>query len=194
MWGVYEFKRGFRGTVTRHIGAWDYAALSGIHPPLAACAQLAAAARLSHAHVHRPADSHTTEQAFMRAEHGEIAFLVAEVNGFPAGQVWVNLVDKAESGTGLIWALRVLPPLHNLGIGTQLLHAAEECMQARDLHTAELNVALDNPHAKRLYERCGYQVIQQIISDWQYTTPDGETHSVAEAEYIMHKSLEENYT
>ncbi len=25
MWGVYEFKRGFRGAVTRHIGAWDYA-------------------------------------------------------------------------------------------------------------------------------------------------------------------------
>jgi len=30
MWGVYEFKRGFRGTVTRHIGAWDYAPI----PPL----------------------------------------------------------------------------------------------------------------------------------------------------------------
>ncbi|MCB9459122.1 MAG: peptidoglycan bridge formation glycyltransferase FemA/FemB family protein [Anaerolineaceae bacterium] len=25
MWGVYEFKRGFRGMVVRHIGAWDYA-------------------------------------------------------------------------------------------------------------------------------------------------------------------------
>ncbi|MFW5772329.1 MAG: lipid II:glycine glycyltransferase FemX [Phototrophicaceae bacterium] len=25
LWGVYQFKRGFRGTVTRHIGAWDYA-------------------------------------------------------------------------------------------------------------------------------------------------------------------------
>jgi lipid II:glycine glycyltransferase (peptidoglycan interpeptide bridge formation enzyme) len=25
MWGVYEFKRGFRGMVTRTIGAWDYA-------------------------------------------------------------------------------------------------------------------------------------------------------------------------
>jgi peptidoglycan pentaglycine glycine transferase (the first glycine) len=25
MWGVYQFKRGFRGMVTRHIGAWDYA-------------------------------------------------------------------------------------------------------------------------------------------------------------------------
>lgn len=30
MWGVYTFKRGFRGTVTRHIGAWDYAP----YPPL----------------------------------------------------------------------------------------------------------------------------------------------------------------
>ncbi|MEZ4670452.1 MAG: peptidoglycan bridge formation glycyltransferase FemA/FemB family protein [Anaerolineae bacterium] len=30
MWGVYEFKRGFRGVVTRHIGAWDYAP----YPPL----------------------------------------------------------------------------------------------------------------------------------------------------------------
>jgi len=25
LWGVYNFKRGFRGQVTRHIGAWDYA-------------------------------------------------------------------------------------------------------------------------------------------------------------------------
>lgn len=25
MWGVYEFKRGFRGEIVRHIGAWDYA-------------------------------------------------------------------------------------------------------------------------------------------------------------------------
>ncbi len=30
MWGVYEFKRGFRGTVVRHIGAWDFSPF----PPL----------------------------------------------------------------------------------------------------------------------------------------------------------------
>ncbi len=30
MWGVYEFKRGFRGQVTRYLGAWDYAP----YPPL----------------------------------------------------------------------------------------------------------------------------------------------------------------
>lgn len=25
LWGVYQFKRGLRGVVTRHVGAWDYA-------------------------------------------------------------------------------------------------------------------------------------------------------------------------
>lgn len=30
LWGVYEFKRGFRGQVVRHVGAWDYAP----HAPL----------------------------------------------------------------------------------------------------------------------------------------------------------------
>jgi peptidoglycan pentaglycine glycine transferase (the first glycine) len=30
MWGVYQFKRGFRGSVVRHVGAWDYAP----YPPL----------------------------------------------------------------------------------------------------------------------------------------------------------------
>lgn len=30
LWGVYEFKRGFRGVVTRHIGAWDFSP----YPPL----------------------------------------------------------------------------------------------------------------------------------------------------------------
>ncbi len=30
LWGVFAFKRGFRGTVVRHVGAWDYAPF----PPL----------------------------------------------------------------------------------------------------------------------------------------------------------------
>lgn len=43
MWGVYEFKRGFRGTVVRSVGAWDYApypalyrAYTGIWPQVRA--------------------------------------------------------------------------------------------------------------------------------------------------------------
>ncbi|NWF70916.1 MAG: peptidoglycan bridge formation glycyltransferase FemA/FemB family protein [Chloroflexi bacterium] len=43
LWGVYQFKRGFRGVVTRHIGAWDYAPspllyklYTELYPPLLA--------------------------------------------------------------------------------------------------------------------------------------------------------------
>jgi lipid II:glycine glycyltransferase (peptidoglycan interpeptide bridge formation enzyme) len=31
MWGVYTFKRGFRGAVVRHIGAWDYAPFAPLY-------------------------------------------------------------------------------------------------------------------------------------------------------------------
>ncbi len=31
MWGVYEFKRGWGGTVTRFIGAWDYAPIPALY-------------------------------------------------------------------------------------------------------------------------------------------------------------------
>lgn len=31
LWRVYEFKRGFNGTVTRHIGAWDYAPIPALY-------------------------------------------------------------------------------------------------------------------------------------------------------------------
>lgn len=31
MWGVFQFKRGFRGTVTRTLGAWDYAPHRGLY-------------------------------------------------------------------------------------------------------------------------------------------------------------------
>ena len=31
LWGVYQFKRGFRGQVTRHIGAWDFASHPTLH-------------------------------------------------------------------------------------------------------------------------------------------------------------------
>ncbi len=31
LWGVYTFKRGFHGVVTRHLGAWDYAPSSALY-------------------------------------------------------------------------------------------------------------------------------------------------------------------
>ncbi len=131
-----------------------------------------------------------TEHAYARAEQGEIAFLVAELNSFPVGQVWVDFVKFAGEGVGIIWALRVLEPLQNLGIGTHLIRAAEQTIRDHGLPAAEIGVSVQNQSAKRLYERLGYTVQRDHIERWSYTTPDGDTRHVEEHEWILRKRLE----
>jgi ribosomal protein S18 acetylase RimI-like enzyme len=131
----------------------------------------------------------TIEQAYQRAEQGEVIFLIAELNHFPIGQVCVDLVKLADEGIGVIWAFRVLATLQNLGIGTRLIHCAERAILAHGLHTAELGVELNNPNAQRLYERLGYHVSHQITEHWDYTSPDGLIHYVESPEFIMRKRL-----
>lgn len=131
-----------------------------------------------------------TERAYARAEQGEIAFLVAELNSFPVGQVWVDLVKLAGAGVGIIWALRVLQPLQNLGIGTRLIRAAEQTIRDHGLPAAEIGVSVQNQSAKRLYERLGYIIQRDNIERWSYTTPDGDTQQVEEHGWILRKRLE----
>ncbi|MBZ0298972.1 MAG: GNAT family N-acetyltransferase [Anaerolineae bacterium] len=130
------------------------------------------------------------QRAYARAEQGEIAFLVADLNGFPVGQVWVDFVRQAEAGVGVIWALRVLEPLQNLGIGSHLIRAAESAITARRLRTAEIAVSVENLAARRLYERLGYRVIRAQDERWSYATLDGVLHPVEEREWILRKTLE----
>jgi GNAT superfamily N-acetyltransferase len=52
--------------------------------------------------------------------------------------------------------LEVLGPLQRRGIGTALIHAGEDtARRLGDQHLA-IGVGLDNPGARRLYERLGY--------------------------------------
>lgn len=128
------------------------------------------------------------ESAYARSQQGEMIFLVADLNGFPIGQVWV--VIQAQDGIGLIQALRVLEPLRNMGIGTRLIRAAEQAMHARGLHMVEIHVTFDNPAAKRLYEKAGYHVIGHKISHWSYAPPGEDVKHVEEQVWILRKQLE----
>ena len=119
----------------------------------------------------------------------ECVYLVAVLNSYPVGQVQVDLAKHAATGTGLVWALRVLPALQGLGVGTRLMRAAEDVIRASGLPVAELGVAKDNPRAQRLYERLGYVVVADAIDHWSFTTPEGETREVEESEWIMRKQL-----
>lgn len=132
----------------------------------------------------------TIERAYDRANQGEIIFLVAMFNDFPIGQVWVDVTKLAEDGVGIIWALRVMEPFQNFGIGTRLIQAAEQAIVERDLHTAEISVSFTNLQAKRLYKRLGYQVVRNHIERWSYTSPEGETRQMQEREWVLRKALE----
>jgi ribosomal protein S18 acetylase RimI-like enzyme len=128
-------------------------------------------------------------EAFQRFQKGEILMLVAEVNRFPAGQVWVDLVKRREESIGVLWALRVFLPFQNLGIGTALIASAEERLNSLGFLISELGVEKDNVQAKRLYERLGYGVVREHIEAWEYIPPDGSTLRVTSDEWIMHKFL-----
>lgn len=122
-------------------------------------------------------------------EQGEMLMLLAETNGFPSGQVWLNLSEGREQGRGCVWALRVLPAMQNLGIGSQLLAAAEQALRNRGFTSVELGVEKDNPAARRLYERLGYRLDRERSSEYTYTTPSGEHRRVPIIESILCKEL-----
>ena len=65
------------------------------------------------------------EDAFRRQQAGEVMMLVADLDGFPVGQAWLDLSDRAAESVGVIWAVRVFPLLRNHGIGTRLMIAAK---------------------------------------------------------------------
>jgi ribosomal protein S18 acetylase RimI-like enzyme len=122
------------------------------------------------------------EKDFERAAQGELIYVVAEANHYPVGQVEVDLTQKGDQGIGVIMALRVLPPLQNLGIGSQLLQAVEKVLRTHQLRIAELGVAKENAGAFRLYRRSGYHVVGEDYEPWSYTTPQGQRLTVAETE------------
>jgi ribosomal protein S18 acetylase RimI-like enzyme len=69
--------------------------------------------------------------------------------------------------------LAVFPALQGRGIGSFLLAYAEDKAQSAGLKKCSLIVDTENPGARRLYERCGYQVVFTKT----YTGPAAEAHA-----------------
>ncbi|QUQ65116.1 GNAT family N-acetyltransferase [Kutzneria sp. CA-103260] len=88
--------------------------------------------------------------------------------------VAIGAVDyTAKPGAGLLFQLAVMPALQSCGIGTILIHAAEDRIRRRSLSIAELSVEHDNPRAQALYERLGYRAYGTERDGWHEDGPDG---------------------
>ena len=91
-----------------------------------------------------------------RFARNDVVILVAvDEDDVPLGKVHV-CVDQPDQ-TALIEAAAVVEPLRGRGIGTALMHAAEELARERGIGIVQLGVEDVNPAARRLYERLGYR-------------------------------------
>jgi len=81
----------------------------------------------------------------------------------------------ANSGAGTLWQMATIEELRGLGIGTELISAAENRILKRGLSVAQSDVELDNPRARMLYERLGYREAGHRSASWEVEAPDGST-------------------
>jgi GNAT superfamily N-acetyltransferase len=115
-----------------------------------------------------------------RMRHNLGVLLVAWIGAEPVGDVylWCETHEEPElreayPGVPLLNHLEVAPAYQNRGIGTALVHAVEDVARKRGHDRVVLGVGVDNPDAKRLYERLGYVDWGKgpIVARW--TEPDG---------------------
>jgi len=94
--------------------------------------------------------------------------VVAE-DGPPVGAAWLRLLPEHERGYGFIDAetpelsTGVVPTHRGRGVGSLLLEALVGSAREQRHEALSLSVEAHNP-ARRLYERCGFQVVDTVDS------------------------------
>jgi len=135
---------------------------------------------------------------YQNACQGKAVLWVADLDqAGVVGQVFVQLDSaRKELADGnvraYIYGFRVRPLYRNLGIGGQMLQTLESDLKARTFRMATLNVARQNPEARRFYERYGYQVVADEPGRWSYLDDMGKRQEVHEPAWRMEKVLNGN--
>jgi ribosomal protein S18 acetylase RimI-like enzyme len=122
--------------------------------------------------------------------------LVADVQGYPVGQVFVQFSSGdlafADGHTrGYLYSLRVIEALQGIGLGTRLIQAAESALRARRFTWAVIAAARDNPRALQLYQRLGYQIFTEDPGRWDFIDHEGKLRTVVEPCWVLEKRLDD---
>ena len=99
-------------------------------------------------------------QVARRLEESRLGYrdmLVAELDGQVVGTVSMGGGGFQRHGSLRLFALDVGPAFRRRGVGTALIKAVEAVASGRALGEVNLEVAIDNKDAIRLYERLGYR-------------------------------------
>lgn len=132
------------------------------------------------------------QRTYQEQLRGERLMLLADVNGFPIGQIFIQLNSRDDfSGRkhAYLYSLRVMDAFQRQGLGSALLREAEALLRERDYSSVSIAAAKENVAARRLYERHGFQVTAEDAGRWSYVDHEGVTHYVNEPCWILEKSL-----
>lgn len=125
-----------------------------------------------------------------RAKAGLVEYLaVRSSEGYP---VAIGGIDyQREPGCGYLFQLATHERLRGLGLGTRLIQTAERRMTARGCRWSLLAVEKENPRAKQLYDRLGYEAYDEGKDSWKQVDSEGrETIHTADV-VLMKKKLGE---
>ena len=75
---------------------------------------------------------------------------------------------EAEDDEFHIANIGILPSMQGRSFGSQLLAYAEQLARENDLTKCSLIVGWDNPSARRLYERTGYQIVETVQDEIEH--------------------------
>jgi len=133
-----------------------------------------------------------------RQRDGGGVLLVAWLDGRPVGEVFLECEPAEEPevrqhlpGVPRLDHLEVLGPLQGRGIGTALIRSGEDTARRLGHGQLALGVGLDNPDARRLYERLGYVDWGHgtVVGTWVERDHDGPPVTLSEIIDMLVKRL-----
>lgn len=110
------------------------------------------------------------------------------------GQVFIQLSsERPEMADGTdrayLYGFRIRPAYRSQGLGTRMMNHVEEDLRYRGFTRLTLNVAVNNPRARDLYARLGYEVVAPEPGIWSYIDHLGRRQWVEEPAWRMEKHL-----
>jgi GNAT superfamily N-acetyltransferase len=144
-----------------------------------------------------PAATSFHVQRFARQCAGASTYLVAWLNGRPAGVGEIRWSGCAAPEVRAVLTrcpeingLHVVDELQSRGIGTSLIRRAEQLAAERGAPSIGLGVDdRGNPQAAALYARLGYEPLVRYLDRWSYTDQAGVDQAIEEPCVFLVKRL-----